>query len=72
MAEIYTPRASYGTAFAVNRFFAKLGDFTNGIQARRAEALTRKALSSLSDHELRDIGLTRGEIDSIARAQFIR
>ena len=29
--------------------------------------VTRRALSGLSDHELEDIGLVRGDIDTIAR-----
>ena len=29
--------------------------------------VTRRALSQLSDHELEDIGLVRGDIDTIAR-----
>ncbi len=32
-----------------------------------AERSTRNALSNLSDHELEDIGLCRGDIDLIAR-----
>lgn len=30
------------------------------------ERITRKALGKLSDHELHDIGLSRGDIDSVA------
>ncbi len=33
----------------------------------RAEHATRKALSGLSDHELEDIGLSRGDIDGVAQ-----
>jgi uncharacterized protein YjiS (DUF1127 family) len=40
---------------------AALGRFTTWNDAR----ITRKALSNLSDHELNDIGLTRGEIEQI-------
>ena len=72
MAEIYTPRASYGTASAVNRFFTKVSDLSQGFAARRNERLTRKALNSLSDLELNDIGLSRSEIDVVARSHFIR
>lgn len=34
--------------------------------------VTRAALSKLSDHELDDLGLIRGDIDTIAEAQFRR
>lgn len=32
--------------------------------------VTRKALDGLSDHELDDIGLCRGDIDAIATGRF--
>ncbi len=32
----------------------------------RARQATRKALSKLSDHELEDIGLSRGDIDAMS------
>jgi uncharacterized protein YjiS (DUF1127 family) len=72
MADFYTPRTSYGTASAVNRFFGRITDVTANMQARRNERLTRQALSSLSDLELKDIGLSRGEIEGVARSHFIR
>lgn len=31
---------------------------------------TRKALGSLSDHELDDIGMVRGDIDTVARRNW--
>ena len=49
-----------------------LGGFFHGLvervrQARRVKQ-TYRALSALSDHQLRDIGLTRGEVAGIAQA----
>lgn len=35
--------------------------------AWKAAEATRKELSQLSDHELADIGLCRGDIDNVAR-----
>lgn len=32
--------------------------------------ITRKALSALSDHELNDIGMGRGDIDLVARRNW--
>jgi uncharacterized protein YjiS (DUF1127 family) len=34
--------------------------------------VTRNALSSLSDRELEDIGLSRGDIAAVAESNFIR
>ena len=45
-----------------------VGTFADWNDAR----VTRKALSRLSDRELADIGLIRGEIDTVARTHFIR
>lgn len=39
---------------------------TAAVEWKEARA-TRKALSQLSDHELYDVGLTRADIDRIAR-----
>jgi len=33
---------------------------------------TRSALNALSDHELDDVGLTRADIDRIARNEYLR
>ena len=63
MAAIETNRsAHYATAplgLGATRFFAA---FTAWNDARA----TRKALSALSDRELEDIGLTRGDIANFA------
>ena len=34
--------------------------------------VTRAALSKLSDHELDDLGLVRGDIDAIAEGRYTR
>jgi len=40
-------------------------------RARRAEARnTREKLRSMTNHELRDIGISRSDIESIARGTF--
>ncbi|WP_039017193.1 DUF1127 domain-containing protein [Halocynthiibacter namhaensis] len=38
-----------------------------GFQAWNDTRITRKSLSSLSDHELADIGIDRSDIDAVAR-----
>ncbi|MEQ9041631.1 MAG: DUF1127 domain-containing protein [Silicimonas sp.] len=49
-----------------NRLVIALGAIADWNDARR----TRKVLSQLSPHELDDIGLTRGDIDTISRQRF--
>lgn len=72
MAAFDTTRTTYGTASAVNRFFAMIGDLTAIVIAWNDARVTRKVLSSLSDRELEDIGLIRGDIDAVANANLIR
>lgn len=48
------------------RFF---GAFA-AVQQWNDERVTRNALSKLSDRELEDIGLTRGDIDTVAKRGF--
>lgn len=40
------------------------------VQAWADARATRKALSSLSDRELEDIGLVRGDIESVIQKRF--
>ncbi|SFK01160.1 DUF1127 domain-containing protein [Celeribacter neptunius] len=46
--------------------------FFSGFSAYRNAMKTRKALEALSDHELNDIGLTRGDIARVAEGGFRR
>lgn len=65
MAAIDTPRVQLtaGTHGRIGQFFASLrGRITAWNDAR----MTRNALSRLSDRELEDIGLCRGDIEYIA------
>ncbi len=62
-----TQNASAGFAGRIGQGFASLfGALTDWNDAR----LTRKALATLSDHELDDIGLIRGDIDMVSRHSF--
>jgi uncharacterized protein YjiS (DUF1127 family) len=72
MAAFDTTRTTYGTASAVNRFFAFISDATASVIAWNDARVTRNVLSSLSDRELEDIGLIRGDIDAVANANLIR
>jgi uncharacterized protein YjiS (DUF1127 family) len=72
MAAFHTTRTTYGIATFANRTIAFVADLALDITAWNDARVTRNALNGLTDRELADIGLERGEIDSIARSNFIR
>ncbi|KZX94881.1 MULTISPECIES: DUF1127 domain-containing protein [unclassified Sulfitobacter] len=72
MAALDTTRTTYGTASAVNRTIVFLTDLVASFVSWNDSRVTRKALSSLSDRELEDIGLIRGDIDYVANSYLIR
>lgn len=72
MAAFDTTRTTYGVASFANRTFALVADLANAIRAWNDARITSKALTGLTDRELADIGLERGDIDSIARSYMIR
>ena len=43
----------------------RLAELVNAFLTWKDDRATRKALSALSDHELDDIGLVRGDIDRL-------
>jgi uncharacterized protein YjiS (DUF1127 family) len=49
-----------------------LADLFGRIAAWNDARVTRKSLSALTDRELDDLGLVRGDIDDIARGSFTR
>ncbi|MGD1881754.1 MAG: DUF1127 domain-containing protein [Paracoccaceae bacterium] len=66
MAAFDTTRPSYGSAPVAGQFTRLFtGTFSN-LRAWNDARLTRNALSALSDRELEDIGLIRGDIDDVA------
>ncbi|MDW3222615.1 MAG: DUF1127 domain-containing protein [Paracoccaceae bacterium] len=67
-----TSRTTYGTASAVSRFFAMISDTLATVVSWNDARVTRNALSSLTDRELEDIGLSRGDIEYVADSQIIR
>ncbi|MGR3501736.1 DUF1127 domain-containing protein [Pseudaestuariivita sp.] len=68
MAALDFHRAPHTTG-SVGGFFANtLANFRSWNDARA----TRKALSQLSNHELDDIGLVRGDIDDMRYQNLIR
>ena len=72
MAAFDTTRTTYGVASAANRAVVYLADIGTAVIAWNDARVTRNALSALTNRELADIGLERGDIDSVARSNFIR
>ena len=72
MAAFDTTRTTYGFDGLGGRIGTTLASITATIAAWNDARMTRNALSSLSDRELEDIGLVRGDIDEVAEKQFIR
>ncbi|APE44230.1 hypothetical protein BOO69_13085 [Sulfitobacter alexandrii] len=72
MAAFDTTRTAYGSTSAVSRFFAGLTSVASTVAAWNDARATRRALSSLTDRELDDIGLVRGDIDMVAQSNLIR
>jgi uncharacterized protein YjiS (DUF1127 family) len=58
-----------GAGFGATRVLA---DLVGRIAAWNDARVTRKGLSALTDRELDDLGLVRGDIDDIARGTFKR
>ncbi|MEH6831257.1 DUF1127 domain-containing protein [Sulfitobacter sp.] len=72
MAAFDTTRTTYGTASFASRAVAFVSDLALNVQAWNDARVTRNALTDLTDRELADIGLSRGEIDGVARSNLIR
>ncbi|MGB7244306.1 MAG: DUF1127 domain-containing protein [Sulfitobacter sp.] len=72
MAAFNTTRVSYGT----NGVAARIANITATVIASivgwNDARVTRNALSTLSDRELDDIGLNRGDIEYVADQNIIR
>jgi len=64
MAVIETSRAPAASFGVIGRLFANI---VGSVIAWNDERVTRNALSRLSDRELEDIGLCRGDIEDIVR-----
>ena len=72
MAAFDTTRTAYGSASVVNGFFSFFARVTAAVVAWNDARVTRNALSALSDRELDDIGLIRGDIEDVAHPNFFR
>ncbi|TNJ42040.1 DUF1127 domain-containing protein [Phaeobacter sp. B1627] len=65
MAAFDTTRTAQGTSGLIGRIGALGHSIIAAILAWNDVRMTRKVLSALTDRELSDIGLTRGDLDSI-------
>ncbi|KIN63790.1 DUF1127 domain containing protein [Sulfitobacter noctilucicola] len=69
MAAFDTSRTAYGSSAAASSLISRM--FASVVSWNDAR-VTRKALSSLTDRELEDIGLIRGDIEGVAQTSFFR
>lgn len=67
MATYETSRTAPLGAITVFRLVQSVSNIASVFQIWNAGRVTRKALSKLSNRELDDIGLCRGDIDMIGR-----
>jgi len=65
MAVLDTTRSAQGTTGLIGRIGALAHTITANVMAWNDARVTRKALGALSDRELADIGLSRGDVDGI-------
>lgn len=67
MAAYETSAAAPFGAIATYRVIKTIGDAVEALRAWNDRRMTRHALARLSDRELTDIGLCRGDIEMIGR-----
>ena len=72
MAAFDTTRPAYGSVLAVSRIASFFADTIANVVSWNDARVTRNALATLTDRELEDIGLVRGDIDTIAKGVLIR
>lgn len=73
MAAFDTTRTAYGSSSsAVSSITSFLGGLVATVVSWNDSRLTRNALASLSDRELEDIGLIRGDIEAVAQSTLNR
>lgn len=66
MAALDTTRTITGSNGLVGRIAAVYNTVATAVVEWNDARITRKALAQLSDRELEDIGLSRGDIDAVA------
>lgn len=66
MAVFDTTRTAQGTSGLIGRIGALINSLTATVMVWNDARITRKSLSALTDRELADIGLTRGDVEAIS------
>ncbi|MEX0316629.1 MULTISPECIES: DUF1127 domain-containing protein [unclassified Ruegeria] len=69
MAALDTTRPTIGSFGLFGRIGATFASVVNAVVDWNDARATRNALSDLSDRELEDIGLCRGDIDAVAEGK---
>ncbi len=69
MTAIDTSRTAFGSNSAASSFISRI---IASFVAWNDYRATRKALSALSNRELEDIGLVRGDIEMVSKTDFFR
>lgn len=69
MAAFDTTRTTYGSHGLFGRIVGLVSDLTGMIASWNDARVTRNALAGLTDRELEDIGMVRGDIDAVASSQ---
>lgn len=69
MTAIETTRTPYGTLDLVARINVALTSVISTFSSWNDARVTRNTLSTLTDRELDDIGLVRGDIDRVANGE---
>lgn len=70
MAAIELSSSAYGVASAANRFGLLFSTLVGSVVSWNDARVTRRALNALSDRELDDIGLVRGDIETVVSTRF--
>ncbi|KAE9627360.1 DUF1127 domain-containing protein [Parasedimentitalea maritima] len=70
MAAFDTTRTTYGATGLIGRIGSTFSVVTAALVHWNEARVTRNSLSALSERELTDIGLCRGDIENIATGKF--
>ncbi|WP_264212703.1 DUF1127 domain-containing protein [Leisingera thetidis] len=71
MAAFDTTRTTYGSTGLIGRIGALAATAAGAFAAWNDARATRNALSGLTDRELADIGMSRGDIENVANGKTV-
>ena len=72
MAAYYVTRTTYDSHAFFGRIGSYLASFAGTLAGWNDARVTRNTLGTLTDRELDDIGLVRGDIDLVADGRYMR